>query len=239
MKRVKTYLLSGLLLFAIAANAQLKLESCIQEILDLEEAAFTINDSKENQTIYMNYKVQSTDWNGKVVSSNVKIYRNDDKVNFFSAQANMYKDDKNSIIVLKQQKVAIINGVPENVKQQYTDEFVEIRINLLKSCEILKCEQLTPNIKVLEIKSTLKLGGKLKIDRMIYTYDTATKKILKCRTHYDKGFQVKTMVMEYLKLDFKSDYKFTRSAKKYLVTSKGKLLAKYKGYELIDNTKEN
>jgi hypothetical protein len=239
MKLLKTYLVAFFLIVGLSVNAQLKRNLCIQDVLDIEKKAFAVNDTESNNTIYLNYSVKSTDWDGKVVASSVKIYRHNDQVNFFSDQANMYLDDKNSIIFLKPQKVIIVNGLPQNNKNEYTDELVKLRIELLKSCEILGCKQLPNNIRVLEIKIKEKLGGKWKVDRMIYTYNSDTKKILKCVTYYDKEFKVKKMVMEYLALDFNNDYKFAKSAKKYVLTSKDQLLSKYKGYELIDNTKGN
>ncbi len=224
---------------AFTVNAQLKTDACIQDVLNIEKENLSLNKAQSGKTIYLNYTVKSTDWEGKVVASEVKIYSNNDRVDFFSDQANMYRDEINSIIFLKPQKVIIVNGLPQNEQKKYTDEFVELRMALLKSCEVIKCKPLPNTLRVLELKIKEKLGGKLKVDRMIYTYNTKTKKILKCVTYYDKEFKVQKMVMEYLALDFNTNYKFTKSAKRYVLTSKDQLLSKYKGYELIDNTKGN
>lgn len=241
MSRVKrTYLITAFLIGSISVNAQLLTDVCVQEILKLENK-ISQGYSNSEKTIYMNYKVQSTDWEGKLISSNVKIYKNKRKMNFFSDQANMYQDEKNAVIVLKPQRVIIVNGAVKDVPSNDMDQLLVVRKKFLKSCEVLKCEQSASNknIKTLEVKSTLKLGGKLKIDRMVYTYNTLTGKILKCVTYYDKGFQVKKIVIEYQKLDFNSDYKFTKSAKKQVLGKYEKLLTAYKGYELVDNTKDN
>ena len=236
----KIYLVSYFLLFAINLSAQLK-NDCIQEVLNLENETFSKDYSNSDKTIFMSYTIQSTDWEGKITTSNVKIYRYKQQLNFFSEQVNMYKDESNTVIVLKPQQVIIINGVPKNVPSNYSDEFVELRKEFLKSCEVLKCEYdgTDKNIKTLEVRAKMNLGGKLKIDRMIYTYNNSTGKIIKCETYYTKQFQVKKIVMEFQTLDFNSDYKFTKSAKKQVLGKGGNLLVAYKGYELIDNTKDN
>lgn len=234
----RTYLIFILLLGAFSSNAQLLNDVCINEILALEKKTFSSDYANTEKTIHINYTIQSVDWNGKTMTSNVKIYRHKKKLNFFSEQANMFQDDKNSIIVLKPQKVLIVNGVAQNIPSNYSDEFVKTRMEFLKSCEVLRCEQgSVKNVKVLELKSKEKLGGTLKVDRMIYTYNTSTGKLLKCVTYYDKGFQVKKTVLEFKVLDFNNSYKFSKAAKNYVFDKKGRVLSAYKAHELIDNTK--
>lgn len=237
----QTYLVIILLVSTISVNAQFLDDVCINEILELEKKTFIKDYANTEKTIYLNYSIQSTDWEGKFMTSNVKIYRHGKKLNFFSEQANMFQDDQNSIIELKPQKILIVNGVAKNIPSNSSDEFVKVRMEFLKSCDVIKCEQ-TPsnkNIKILELKSKLKLGGALKIDRMIYTYDTSAGKLLKCETFYEKGFQVKKTVLEFKTLDFNNEYKFSKIAKNYVFDKKGNILSAYKSYELVDNTKGN
>ena len=235
MKYAINILLIILLTIASIVNAQ---HICIEEVLELEEALYSKKYVEGEQPVYLNYNIKNTDWEGKIVNSNVKIYRDYQNLHFFSKEVTIYQDNEDVLMVLNNQKVVMREKAPKDLtKKGHSDEFIELRKKFLTSCEVVSCTE-EKSIKTLILKSKNDMNGALFINKMIYTYDKNAQKVLSTAIYYNKGYKLKEIVINYNEIDMKSTYKFGKS-RQYVLDKKNGLLAKYKGFELIDNTKKN
>lgn len=212
-------------------------EVCVKDILALEEQIYGKKYAEGEKPLHLDYDIKTTDWEDHSVNSNVKIYRGHNNMHFFSNQAKVYQDDKDIVMVMKAQKMILRENSSEKiVNDGMGDEFVQVKKNFLTTCEVLKCENSATDksLKIVELKAKNDMNGALYIDKMIYVYNPTTKKLIKSFISYKKGYKVKTIEINYNKLELMSTYKFN-SAKKYVLDKKGKPLAKYSTFELVDN----
>jgi hypothetical protein len=207
---------------------------CLKEVVALEEKNNYSNDTSiTNKNIFISYSVKVTDWDDQIVVSNTKIYKKNEYMHFFSEQANIYQDAKEAVMILPQQRVAIINSTnKELLNTKINDAFFDMRRKFIDSCEVVRCDNVG-KIKTLELK-VKKNDGSHNIASMIYEYDTDLGKILFVKINYNKDFKVKQIQINYKDFNLNSTYQFA-SARKYLVDNNGKLLPKLKGYEFVDN----
>jgi hypothetical protein len=234
IKNLKAKVFLLLLSTGIAAMAQ-NGKQCIDAVLKLEEN--TARDFTDENVVYMNYSVKTTDWEGQIVSSEVKVYKGKDNTHFFSDQATIYQDKKDVYMVLPAQKLVIVNSTKKELyDQRLSDDFYELKKELLDSCEVLKCDSSsqTPGLKILELKSKGNLGPEVKVNRMIYEYNVVTKKIERASLFFNDDYKIKQIVVTYKDTNKHSKYVFGNTRKQVLDNS-GQLLSKYKGYQLIDN----
>lgn len=231
-----------LFLFSIISlelNAQAGKE-CLNDIFKLEEKIYSKSYNDGDKPAYISYNVLTTDWEDQTNSSNVKVYKDKNNMHFFSEQVNIFQDEKDVFLILKMQKLVIVNSTKKEItNKKINDNFLELRKEFLENCTVVKCEKSPQNefIKTLELKVNDNMGGVIKIEKMIYTYNTQTEKILTTKIDYNEEYKVKEIFIKYNELEMESNYSFI-SAKKNVLDRNNKLLPKYKGYELVDNRKE-
>ena len=220
---------------SIAQNPDGK--ECINEIIKLEEK-FNIKDFKEgDKPVHFSYHVRTTDWDEQTVVSDVTMYRDKYKMHFFSDQATIYQDEKEVYVVLKSQKVVVINSTKKEINsKRESDDFVELRKEFLLNCTVIKCaySKNDSSLKTIELKANDDMNGALNIIKMIYTYNPKTGTIINTTVQYDEDYKVKEIVIDYKTFELQSDYKFN-TARKYVMSRNNRLLSKYTGYEVVDN----
>lgn len=207
---------------------------CLKEVIALEEKVNFRNDSSiKDKNIFISYAVRVTDWDNQVTVSNAKIYRNDEFMHFFSEQANIYQDTKEVVMIMPQQRMAVISSTTKELNNtKINDAFFQMRRKFLDSCEIVRCD-LVGAKKVLELK-VKKADRTNNITSMVYEYDLEKGKIESVKVNYNADYKIKQLQITYKEFSLNSTYQFA-NARKYLVDKNGKLLAKLSGYELVDN----
>ncbi len=234
MKYNVAFLLS--LIFPFSFYSQ-NINACKTELQKIEEKNSIKNIKDENSVFYLNYKVRTTDWDNQTVDSNVKVYKGKGNLYFFSEQGQMFQDEKDFFLILPIQKVVIMNSTnKEMASAKFGNDFFQFRKGFIDSCEVVRCETppQTPDIKILEMKVKDDLGGKIHVKKMIYKYNVKTEKIISTVSEYSKDYKVKKIEMVFNEVDLNNDYKFGK-ARKMVLDRNGRLLAKYKGYELVDD----
>jgi hypothetical protein len=232
--------ISALVSFVFLLNIVLQAQAdrkCIEEILLFEDSNNLRNDSTvKNKNIYISYMVKVTDWEDMVTVSNVKIYKDENNMHFFSEQANLIQDQKEVLIVLPSQRILILNSTDKKLNnQRLNQEFFAIRKEFLDSCEVVKCENRDENNKVAVLKiRPEKTSPAIKIRTITYEYNTSEKKITSVTVDYTADYRIKQLYMNYKDMSLASTYSFM-PLKSYYMDKKGNVLPKYKDYELVDN----
>ncbi len=207
---------------------------CLKEIATLEEKINVAKDSSLiNNTIALSYSVRVTNWEDEVTVSNIKVYKKDTYMHFFTEQANIYQDANEVVMILPIQKMAIISSTSKDItKNKLGDAFYEMKKQFMDSCEVVRCEMVGSK-KILELK-VVKPQYNVNIINMVYEYDVAQGKILTVKVNYNEDYKIKQMITTYKDFNTNSTYQFA-SARKYIADKSGKPLAKLAGYEFVDN----
>jgi len=209
--------------------------SCLEEIIALDKKMDVHADTAmRTKNISLEYSVRITDWDNEVTISNVKIHKLNGFVHFFSEQASIYQDESEVVIIMPLQRIAIINSTnKELANRRVGDDFYEMRRRVLDSCKVIKCE-IIGSKKVTELKVNRSAAGTQNMVSMTYEYNSNLEKIYSVKSAYDQDYKIKYMHITYKDLNVNASSKFY-PARTYLLDKGGKLLAKYKGYELVDN----
>ncbi len=209
---------------------------CVKEIQEVIKADEARKDSvKQGKVLHLKYNVRVTDWEDETTLSNVNLYKNETHLHFFSEQANVYQDLTEAVVILPQQKIAFLSDMDKSLANfKMSDAFFQLRKGFLDSCQILQCGTKLGSVKTLVLKPRLEEDGALKITKLSYEYDLATKTVLQIKVEYNDEYKLKQMVITYKEFKVLDTYPFAKCTS-YLLDKKGQVLAKYKDYELEDN----
>lgn len=228
--------ISGFLLLLLQNSTVFSqnMKDCLKEVVDFEEKINYRKDTLLNKkNMFISYSVKVTDWENNITVSNVKIYKNEEYMHFFSEQANIYQDSKEVVMILPIQKMAIISSTTKELNNtKISDAFFEMRRKFIDSCEIIRCD-IAGSKKTLELK-VKKHQDSNNIIGIIYEYDIELGKILFVKISYNQDYKVKTVQINYKDFVMDSNYQYS-SSRRYMVDRNGKLLSKLNGYELVDN----
>lgn len=215
------------------------LNSCIEEIKQIEAEVFQKGDSlPEGKCLYVKYTVKATDWDNETTVSNVKFFRKNDNLNFFSEQATIFQDNKDVIIVLPTQKTIIINNSPKAAGiGGLNKEIMELRNEFMDSCIVVKCsgpDPVTKN-KTLVLKTKSKEYDELThIKKISYTYNYEEKKIVNIKTEYYETYKLKEVTTYYASIKTIDNYNITPN-NRAIADKRGRILPKYQGFEIMDS----
>ena len=231
-----TFLILRAILFVspLITQAQNKNE-CIAELLSYESMVKPTSDSiAMAQNIFFNYTVRATNWDNETTVSNVKMYRQGPNLNLFSEQALIYKDETETLIVIPEQKVVIINSTLDEKKENLNYNFFEMREMFMDSCDVVKCEQKNTNYKTLVLRAKKNNDDLFQIESMTYEYNPLEKKILSVKVDYKSDYKLKQMIIIYKEYTTTAAYKFPIVKKQY-ADKRGNIVAAFKDFEIIDN----
>jgi len=208
---------------------------CLDFVREIEDQFYKID--LDNNTVYLHYYSEVTDWENAIVKSDVKIYKNKEKLVFYSDKADIFKDLKEMLLVLRDQKTILRNGAPKDIDNiGYSTEFNDLRTEFFKACVVTNCSKTEKDsIWKLVLKAPVDPTGILFIDKIVYEYNISDRKILSTYVEFRKDYKMKSMRISYLEFDPKSDFKFKNESYKYVFDGSKKAYGKYLGYNIIDN----
>ncbi len=210
-------------------------DECIKQVLTIEDSIYADKLTFADKVGFVHYKVKSEDWDKVIVESEVKIYQNQTSMNFYSDQVDIFSNESELFMVLKQAKVIMAHNSLNKKSTKSEDEFYKFRKKFLKNCEVMSCyfSDSLKGIKVLKLKVKDDVKEYLAIKTMTYKFDTKNNKLISNSITYSSDYKLKKMEMVYINYKYLNTYNFSKPRKKVLNQS-GKLIEKYKGYEFID-----
>jgi hypothetical protein len=207
---------------------------CISEILACEAAGTGFSDSK--QTLLIGYQVKVKNQDDEITVSNVKLYSRGGQMNFFSEQALIYRSNTEVLMILPQQKVLVLSSTTPQMNQYKTgDGLLNQHKGVLEHCEVISCEETGNRRRKAVLKvNPLKSPAGLSISYLTYEYDPVSKTILSVKTDYSEDYKLKEMTVTYRTREPVKNYRFP-DLKQLYSDKRGKILEKYRGYEVMDN----
>lgn len=216
-----------------ALNAQ-AVPACLTEILACEAAGAEMGNS--SKTLLLRYQVKVKNQDNEITESNVRLYSGGGQMNFFSEQAQIYRNDAEVMMILPQQKVLVLSSTTPQLNQYKTgDALLQQRKAVLEHCEVMSCEETDRHTKKAVLKvNPLKSPDGLSISYLTYEFDPVSKTILSVKTEYQEDYKLKEVTMIYKACEPAEHYRFPDLRKIYC-DKKGKVLEQYRDYELIDS----
>ena len=226
--------------FLISVFAFSQRNECVNDVLKIADKYAKMDSVGAGSVHFENYKVINTDWEGNVVVSNIKLYKQNNYMHFFSEQGKIFRDETEVYTVLPMQKLVVLSTTNEKMNMaRLGQDFFNYRKDFFDSCEVVSCigYQQNPSQKILELKVKKNALGGINITKMIYHYDQKNLTINKLIVFYDKRYKIQKVEVVINEISSVTNYKFAR-ARKYVMDKKGNLNAPYKGYTLMDNRKK-
>lgn len=218
-------------------NAQITSDQSCKEDIYACEKKYKNDSLPTNNISYLNYVVKATNWDNETTVSNVELYQDKFHLNFFSEQAKIFRDTSDVIIIVPHENIFIVSQTDKKIIDgNYGADIMSIKKELLDSSKVLKCEQLSPTKKIIVFKTNPVQISKLNllIETITYEFDPSAKSIFSIKTTYMPQYKLKQTTVIFKKHGTSTQYAFKPIRGNFL-DKRGRVLAKYKNFEIIDN----
>ena len=225
-----------LFLYSLGLSGQSD-NSCIDDVIISQKKVFEITQPKGDNTIYLNYSIEITDWENTKQKTKVRLYRQGKNVHLFSSQVEMVQDEKEVFLIIHQEKTVMKKDQQDfDLDMDVLDGFKTIQEHFLKSCEVEKCKATSNNENLLVLKNSKgdSYGAEL-IDKIQYKYNPQSKIMIEVTTSYKSGYPYKQVKQRFQAIDGNADYQFGQSARAYFFEKNGKMRKRFSSYQFIDH----
>jgi hypothetical protein len=238
----------GWLLVAMASGGfvpQEDFSACRNELKGYVDELAKINAPTGKQVYHMRITVK-TDMNAgsKMPDSetNVEVFMSAHQLHYVSDMLTTYQDEKDAFAVLPQRKMIVWSGGgkrPDAESKKALAAHIQdtlITVSKITKCAVVESQGRThKQVTMIPYKKAIEA---FRINRVEYFIDASQKRIEKVNTFYRPGEEIVMQSITYHELEL--NYVGTSLQKpvyEQIFNSSGKLLARYKGYQLIDNRK--
>lgn len=194
--------------------------------------------------VYYMYMTISTDMSSKsrIPDSDVtvRVYMGANKLHYVSDVLSTYQDEENAFAVLPQRKVIVwSNGGKLPDAKRNMEVVTHLQDTLVSLSSVVSCNEFVENgrtMKVLTMTPYKKAMDLFKVNKMEYSIDPNAKRIERVKTYYQPGEDIVMRSITYHDLDLNySKMDLAKPVYQEIFHASGKLLEKYKGYQVIDN----
>lgn len=223
-------------------NAQGVSKACVQKVREFSSRSDATLPG--GQVIYVHYTqqiVMRDSINNPKVETEVRMWMNKDHLQYITPDIEVYQDKRDAFMIIHSKKKVIwgqsdmesagMGRVEKIVSLQ--DTLFDLSVPLL--CEIYSTKEGKEMIRL--VLKTNNAGRELfNIDQIEYTYNNQTGNPERVITNFIPSYGIKRSVVTYKAND--NNYKGLKLDKPVshkIVSSNNSLLAKYKGYQLLDN----
>lgn len=244
MSKLKIMIQLALLLLITAGfSPKDDFAACKEELKKYVNELGKIGVPSGKRVYYMNMTI-TTDMSSKsrIPDSEVtvRVYMSATKLHYVSDVLSTYQDEENAFAVLPQRKVIVwSNGGKLPDAKSNMEMVTQLQDTLVSLSNVVSCNESVENgraMKVLTMTPYKKAMDIFKVNKIEYSIDPNAKRIERVKTYYQPGEDIVMRSITYHELDL--NYNKTNLAKSVyheIFHASGKLLDKYKGYQVIDN----
>lgn len=202
------------------------------------------------RTFYMKYTVRTIGTvRGRPVdnTSAIELTANRKRIEMRSSEADIYQDGTALVMVVPSARTIYVNTSDlRKLKEQKTKMMVAFQDSMLMHSDVLECVEIVDKAHNADRRLTLKMrpGARqmLGVNTVSYLINTRQQLIQQTVVKYVDGHDIASIEVNVNKVDY--DYKAPPSSQPVLseiYDGKGRLQAKYSGYNVIDsrNTRRN
>lgn len=225
-----------------SALAQDEYASCKQELRRYMKEISRVHFPSGNKVYYMSMSVR-TEMNPKSgipdSESKVDIYMNASQLHYVSDALITHQDENDAFAILPQRKMIFwANGGKRPDADANLQAVNQIQDTLVTLSSVTACREMVKDgksLKVVVLETHRRARESFKIRKIEYVLNAADKKIESVNMYYVPGEDIVLRSITYHEVNLNySKIKFIRPVYEQVFTGKDQLVAKYKGYQLID-----
>jgi hypothetical protein len=170
-----------------------------------------------------------------------RVYLSADKMQYESAYVSMYQDQYDAITIVHPQKLIVWN--PGEISQESKEMYATLSAisdTLFARSKVLVCRDIKEgdrHLRELVLQPDAGYTHSRKVRQVVYHYDIGERRVYKSIVYYTEDAVRRQETTTYHRLSFNhSAMPFSR-AERVIRQANGKLVERYKNYELIDNRK--
>lgn len=172
--------------------------------------------------------------------TDVEVFMSARQMHYISNVLTTYQDEHDAFAVLPQRKTIVwsAGGKSPDAKAK-KEQAIHIQDTLITVSKITNCRTVEENgktYKQLTMVPFKKAMETFRVSRIDYFINSAEKRIEKVNTYYQAGAEIEMQSITYHELDLNySKSALQKPVYGQIFASSGKLLSRYKGYQLVDN----
>ncbi len=236
MKRIVILLVLVLPAFSFKAE-----DPCLGSLKECLGKMAAVSKPQNGKSCYMHMNVRKDmDSKSKVPDSDVEVKITiSEKVMLYETNAiTIYKDEQDAFTIIHARKQIIWT---EGTKPSYNEEQVKqigtLQQKAVEKCSVQSCQKVDYKSReasrlTLVPPADYQKGSKLK--EMTFIYDGKEKKIEQIGMKYLPGSELKEEVTTFHEINFNYKGSVPAKVKGLVLNTSGKVLARYKGYALVD-----
>jgi hypothetical protein len=171
--------------------------------------------------------------------TNVQVYMTSSQMHYVSDVLTTYQDERDAFAIVPQRKMILwANGGKRPDGNERTQLLVQVQDTVLTFSRVVACKTIEEDgseLKVISLEPNKKSMEFFKISRIEYFIDPAEERIVRTSTFYLPSQEIAMRSIVYHELDLNyNKIKLSKPVYEQIFSSEDKLLAKYKGYQLLD-----
>lgn len=210
---------------------------CMKTVLSYNKKMANVGKPEKEKVYHFEYKQEMSYWDSdiKPVKTHVNYYIGEKQMHVLSDDMNVYTDE-NFIytVILKEKKIIVTRNVNESADQSISN-FFKNQEAIIKKCSVKSCtDDKSKGLKKVVLDATSVDVEGIEISELTYFMKLKGGDMKKGIIKYSKNYPIRRMALEIIKSDFNSSYRFPNNLKDQFFDTEGKLIGKYKEYQLIN-----
>jgi len=217
-------------------------DACLKDVKRVYQLWTKEVKASSDKTVYLKYSTEITTGKTGSLKNNksiIEVTSNKSNSYFSTSGTKVYQDDKYTVSILSDKKIIIINGYAgDSYKKKKLGQFEILKDSVFAHLEVQDCNKIILNKKEYKkvVLKTNSYGAKIfKIKTIEFLLDEKLNRVKDIKVNYIKGHRINKMRVSIIKQNLNYSAQLTKVATSKVLGSNGKLLAKYRGYRLIDN----
>ncbi|MCG8327775.1 MAG: hypothetical protein MI974_08830 [Chitinophagales bacterium] len=236
------HIIMCLLLLALFDTTTLKGQDCKAILEDYRQKMASIQaPDTEDRVHYLKYSVEleyNDNWSGeKLDDQEIEFLLGNDFYLFQNQIVTKIGDEENAYTIVHPEGLILWNPSDLELAQQVLrkQQFETAQAVLLQEGTIEQCESTPAGINIISVQLPEDMTRQSHIESVSYRYDINKEKMKEVKFHYEANYPLVTSILLFEKMQFNLYHNNLKSAYESVFNSNGSLLAKYNGYQVIDN----
>lgn len=223
-------------------KGQVEKEACYESLIDYLQTVEESAKNQANKVQYCRYTIKNItrEKNASLPEAvDIEMKSSGDKVLLHTSVMDIYVDKEKTLLVYPVKKLVIVSDTPDNPdKLSEQRSIVGMQKAIIDSCVFKACRMVSQSgvdYRMLEFEASEVLKDK-GIAQLTYYLNDKSGNLDRMIISYDERSTLRRQ--EYLFLEVNYDYKKEKikPIERYVFNESGKLLDKYEGFQIVDNS---
>ena len=208
----------------------------VQKIKTYNKSLQSQERPKGKQVHFFDYTTEFEYWDKEMAPQKVrtKMFVGEKHLHYFSNVMDVFMDESYVATVMKSQNKIVITKILKDFDPYMTmAKTAKLQNMVLDSAIVISSKETDSGLREIKLNTEDIDIASLKINELTYIINSENGAIQQTITKYSEDYSLKRMSYIQHSIDYKSTYKKFKSVKKMLFNADGKLIDKYKNYEIV------